>query len=239
MLREMERDLEEGGGQAVKVYPTNGDQVDWMYNFYTDIPFTGTENFSFVNWKEGGAFSDAAGLHFTGFNGEPVPVSPTAGAWLEFGASVSNRQKLVTRAVSLRVGSNTVVVRVALSQASKAWELTAAANGKVLTGPATLAGGVKVGVARFDPPSNLVASRVTIDAGFVQLVVSQRWDPKANQANDNVNFGVTLVGPLKLPVSGALQVSYTAAFRRAPAGAAAMRAVPLALSASGGADQQP
>lgn len=200
--------------------------------------------------KEGGAFSDDAGLHFTGFNGEPVSVSPTAGAWLEvigstaqkfslqaqFGASINDRRKLVTRATSLRVGNNTVVVRVALSAASKRWELSAAANGKAVGGASTtLAGGVKVGVARFSPPSNLVTSRVVIDAGFVKLVVTQRWDPRASHPQDSVNFGVTLLGPLKLPVSGALKASYTAAFRRARATAAGARSV--VLSAASG--QQP
>ncbi|KAL4421879.1 hypothetical protein ABPG77_003681 [Micractinium sp. CCAP 211/92] len=179
--------------------------------------------------KEGGAFSDGAGLHFTGFNGEPVPVSPKAGIWLEvvgssaqsftlqaqFGASTDNPKTLVARATSLQVGNNTIVVRVALSGTSKQWELSAAANGKAVTGTATLAGGVKVGLVRFDPPSNLVASRATVDAGFARLVVTQRWDPKASRPQDSVNFGVTLVGPLKPPVSGALKASYAAAFRRA------------------------
>ncbi|KAL4447635.1 hypothetical protein ABPG75_004854 [Micractinium tetrahymenae] len=204
--------------------------------------------------KEGGGFTDGAyALHFVGFSSEPVSVSPTSGAWLEvigsaaqnfslqaqFGRSINDNQQLVTRATSLRVGANTVVVRVALAPISKGWEVTAAANGKVVTSSATLAGGVKVAVASFNPPSNLVASRVTIDAGYVQLVVTQRWDPKTSQPTDSVNFGVTLVGPLKLPVSGALSASYTAAFRRARAATAAMRTAQLALTASGGAGHEP
>lgn len=72
-------------------------------------------------------------------------------------------------------------------------------------------------------------------AGFVKLVVTQRWDPRASHPQDSVNFGVTLLGPLKLPVSGALKASYTAAFRRARATAAGARSV--VLSAASG--QQP
>ncbi len=70
-------------------------------------------------------------------------------------------------------------------------------------------------------------------AGFVQLVTTQRFDSKAGKPNDNFNFGLTLVGPLKLPVSGALSTSYTAAFRRSQRAAAT-----AALTASGGSSLQ-
>ncbi|KAL4428692.1 hypothetical protein ABPG77_009798 [Micractinium sp. CCAP 211/92] len=178
--------------------------------------------------KDAGVYTDSANaVHLVGFSGEQVPISPTAGTWLEligssaqkfthqaqFGRSIINNKQLVTRAALLRIGTVQVVVRVALSTASQQWEVTAAANGNVINGSsAALAGGITVRVAKFNPPSNLVSSRVNIDAGFVQLVTTQRFDSKAGKPNDNFNVGLTLVGPLKLPVSGTLSTSYTGAF---------------------------
>ncbi len=104
---------------------------------------------------------------------EPCPTHPSP--LPKFGASTDNPKTLVTRATSLRVGRNTIVVRVALSGTSKQWELSAAANGKAVTGTATLAGGVKVSLTSFNPPSNLVASRVTIDAGELASGEGKGW----------------------------------------------------------------
>ncbi|KAL4428691.1 hypothetical protein ABPG77_009797 [Micractinium sp. CCAP 211/92] len=178
--------------------------------------------------KDAGVYTDSANaVHLLGFSGEQVPISPTAGTWLEligsraqkfslqaqFGRSINDNMQLVTRATSLRVGGVTIVVRLALSTASQQWEVTAAANGKVINGSsATLAGGITVRVAKFNPPSHQVSSRVTINAGFVKLVTTQRFDSKAGKPNDNFNFVLTLVGPLKPPVSGTLSTSYNAVF---------------------------
>ncbi len=49
-------------------------------------------------------------------------------------------------------------------------------------------------------------------AGFAKLVTTQRFDSKAGKPNDNFNFVLTLVGPLKPPVSGTLSTSYNAVF---------------------------
>lgn len=85
---------------------------------------------------------------------------------LQFGRSINDNMQLVTRATSLRVGGVTIVVRLALSTASQQWEVTAALNGKVINGSsAMLAGGITVRVAKFNPPSHQVSSRVTINAG--------------------------------------------------------------------------
>ncbi len=65
--------------------------------------------------------------------------------------------------------------------------------------------------------------------------MSQRWDDNNAMEADFLNFGLTLVGPLKLPVSGILGPSYMAALRRArsAAGVAAATAA-RPLSAAGG-----
>lgn len=70
--------------------------------------------------------------------------------------------------------------------------------------------------------------------GFARLVVSQRWDDKNGRAGDFLNFGLTLVGPLKLPVAGILAQSYTAALRPARSGAAVAAASARPLTAAGG-----
>ncbi len=64
--------------------------------------------------------------------------------------------------------------------------------------------------------------------------MSQRWDDKKGMEADFLNFGLTLVGPLKLPVSGILGPSYTAALRRARSAAGVAAAVARPLSAAGG-----
>ena len=66
--------------------------------------------------------------------------------------------------------------------------------------------------------------------------MSQRWDDNRSADGDFLNFGLTLIGPLKLPVSGILGPSYTAAVRRTRSGVAvaAAAAATRPLSASGG-----
>lgn len=67
--------------------------------------------------------------------------------------------------------------------------------------------------------------------------MSQRWDDNRSADGDFLNFGLTLIGPLNLPVSGILGPSYTAAAvrrTRSGAGVAAAAAAARPLSASGG-----
>ncbi len=69
------------------------------------------------------------------------------------------------------------------------------------------------------------------------MVVSQRWLDKIDKPGDFVNFGLTLYGPLKLPVVGILGPSCTAVARRTRAGAggvAAAAALPGAPLRAGG-----
>ncbi|KAL4429867.1 hypothetical protein ABPG77_010984 [Micractinium sp. CCAP 211/92] len=200
-----------------------------------------------VQRDAGGITTAALTLKCTGFDGSSFDYSVAPGAWrqligsagqgfslkTQYGANSRDPSSAVQRALEFRSGKNTVVVSLNGS-AAKGWALSATANSKPVVSSASLPNGVDVKVVRFDPPANGVKSRVIVDAGFARLVMSQRWDDKKGMEADFLNFGLTLVGPLKLPVSGILGPSYTAALRRARSAAGVAAAVAKPLSAAGG-----
>ncbi|KAL4424752.1 hypothetical protein ABPG77_000095 [Micractinium sp. CCAP 211/92] len=176
--------------------------------------------------REASGFTDAAyALHFTGFDGKTFDFKGTSGKWQSLLASTSpglslrtkfapgalNAAVAVMRQVEVKKGGNLVLASVLPpSGAGGVWRLAVTANDRALSGTSTLPGGVFVRVTTFTPEVQGVKARVTIDAGFVRVTLSQRWLVERNQPGDFLNFAVTLVGqtPLQLPVTGLLGPSY-------------------------------
>lgn len=177
--------------------------------------------------REASGFTNVAyALQITGFDGKKFGFKGTAGSWqgllgsaaqkfnlrTKFAPGALNARIAVMRAVELRKGSSVVLVSVLPpAGAGGAWRLAVNANGQAVSGSSTLPGGIRVGVTTFTPAAKGVKARATIDAGFVRVVLSQRWRVERKQPADFLNIAITLVGqaPLQLPATGLLGASYT------------------------------
>ncbi|KAL4458524.1 hypothetical protein ABPG75_013389 [Micractinium tetrahymenae] len=171
---------------------------------------------------------------FKGFDGARFDFNGTPG-WVELLGSARQAFSLKTqfvpyndgpvdsvmRAFTFQNGTNTIRVDLlppGQFDCTHTWRLTVAVNGKQLYVDATLPPGIRV---KRLPAGRGKHGRVTIDAGFIRVVIIQRWRGTIGASADFLDVNMELAGRLRLPVTGILAPSYMRALQKAGAGAVA------------------
>ncbi|KAL4459132.1 hypothetical protein ABPG75_013997 [Micractinium tetrahymenae] len=191
--------------------------------------------------------------HFMGFDGKKFdyhgghtwyPILESKGQSFLFRALFAAGyipKTTVMSAFELRTKLDTITVNLTLG-VPPVRQLSARANNRALpAGKMRLLSGTTVEVV---PTRVRGIGRVVITTDFIRVVVIQKWRPKLNDHAPFLDFNVFITKQLRLPVTGLLGPSYTAAvLSRLPAAtnagasasAAAVAAVP-SLSASATSD---